>query len=73
MRGFLLASCPAAVWLVTAVQALIFVLALKGWREKRTPLYLLTALVAFGLFYDPLIIALSPWAGSCRPGPCTCL
>ena len=58
MRGFLLASCPAAVWLVTAVQALIFVLALKGWREKRTPLYLLTALVAFGLFYDPLIIAL---------------
>ena len=58
MRELLLMSCPAAVWLVTAVQALIFILALKGWREKKTPLYLLTALVAFGLFYDPLIIAL---------------
>ena len=58
MRELLLVSCPAAIWLITAVQLLILVLALKGWREKKAPLYLLTALVAFGLFYDPLIIAL---------------
>lgn len=58
MRNFLLNSCPVLIWVISGAQALIMVLALRGWREKKTPLYLLTALVAFGLFYDALIISL---------------
>ena len=58
MRNFFLASCPVAVWIITAVQALVMILAFRGWKQKKEPLYLLTALVALGLFYDALILSL---------------
>ena len=58
MRDALLASCPILVWLITAIQALLMILAFVGWKQKREPLYLLTALVALGLFYDALILSL---------------
>ena len=58
MKAFLLASCPIAVWLITALQGLFMLLAFRGWKRTREPLYLLTALVALGLFYDALILSL---------------
>lgn len=64
MRAFFLASCPLVVWLITAVQALVMVLAFRGWRAKKEPLFLLTALVALGLCYDALILSL----GTVLPG-----
>ena len=58
MRDALLAACPILVWVITALQALFMLLAFRGWSRKREPLYLLTALVALGLFYDALILSL---------------
>ena len=58
MKEFLYASCPIAVWIITALEALFVILAFRGWARKKEPLYLLTALVAFGLFYDALILSL---------------
>ena len=58
MREFLLQSCPILVWVITAFQALVMVLAFRGYARKKEPLYLLTALVALGLFYDALILSL---------------
>ena len=58
MRAFLLTSCPFLLWVIAAIEALLVVLALRGWKGSRKPLFLLTALVAFGLFYDALILAL---------------
>ena len=58
MREVLLRSCPMMLWVIAALEALIVILALRGWRGEKKPLYLLTALVAFGLFYDALILAL---------------
>ena len=58
MRAFLLTSCPFLVWVIAAIEALLAVLALRSWKGSRKPLFLLTALVAFGLFYDALILAL---------------
>ena len=64
MKEFLYASCPIAVWIITALEALFVILAFRGWARKKEPLYLLTALVAFGLFYDALILSL----GTVLPG-----
>ena len=58
MRDALLASCPLLVWIITVVQALLMLLAFRGWNRTKEPLYLLTALVALGLFYDALILSL---------------
>ena len=58
MHEFLLASCPVAIPVIAALEALFVVLALCGWFRKKEALYLLTALVAFGLFYDALILSL---------------
>ena len=66
MREVLLRSCPVMLWVIAALEALIVILALRGWRGEKKPLYLLTALVAFGLFYDALILALG---GVMKEGP----
>lgn len=58
MREFFLSSCSIGVWVISAIQALIMVLAFRGWTKTKKPLFLLTSLVAFGLFYDALIISL---------------
>ena len=58
MREALLISCPVLVWLITVLQDLFMLLAWRGWKRTREPLYLLTALVALGLFYDALILSL---------------
>ena len=58
MREILLASCPVLVWVITALQGLFILLAFRGWKRTKETLYLLTALVALGLFYDALILSL---------------
>ena len=58
MKAFLSVSCPIAVWIITALEALFILLAFRGWKRSKEPLYLLTALVALGLFYDALILSL---------------
>lgn len=58
MRNTLLLACPALVWVITALQILFMLLALRGWRRTGQPLYLLTALIALGLGYDALILSL---------------
>ena len=57
MKAFLHASCPIAVWIITALEALFMLLAFRGWRRSKEPLFLLTALVSLGLFYDALILS----------------
>ena len=63
MREFLLRICPAALWVIAAIELAIMLLALRGSDKGRKPLHLLTALVCFGLFYDALIIALGSTLG----------
>ena len=63
MREFLLRICPAALWVIAAIELAIMLLALKGSGKGKKPLHLLTALVCFGLFYDALIIALGSFLG----------
>ena len=35
MKAFLHASCPIAVWIITALEALFVILALRGWKRKK--------------------------------------
>ena len=63
MREFLLQICPIALWAVAAIELVIMALALKRSEKGKKPLHLLTGLVAFGLFYDALIIALGSRLG----------
>lgn len=58
MRAFLIRICDVAVWPITLIELVILLLAMKGSDKGKKPLHLFTALVAFGLFYDALIIAL---------------
>ena len=63
VRDFLLRICPAAIWVIAAIELVIMLLAAKGSDKGKKPLHLLTALVCFGLFYDALIIALGSFLG----------
>ena len=63
MRDFLLQHGPILTWAITAFHALILLLALRGWKRTREPLYLLLSLLCFGLFYDALIQALGTVLG----------
>ena len=63
MREFLVNNGPTLVWAITAFHALILILALLGWRKRRQPLFLLLALLCFGLCYDALIQALGTSLG----------
>ena len=57
MRDLLLASCPVMTWVIAAIHLVLMLLAFRGWKRTKEPLYLLTALVVLGLFYDALILA----------------
>ncbi len=63
MREFLLQNGPACAWAITAFHALILILAIRGFRRTREPLFLLLALLCFGLCYDALIQALGTSLG----------
>ncbi len=58
MKELLLASCPVAVWVITGIEFLLMLLAFLAYKKSKKPLYLFTALVTLGLFYDALILAL---------------
>ena len=58
MRDILLASCPVMLWVITCVHVLFLVLLLRGYSRSKNLLYLLPALITFGLFYDSLVLAL---------------
>ena len=57
MRDLLLASCPVMTWVIAAIHLALMLLAFRGWKRTKEPLYLLTGLVVLGLFYDALILA----------------
>ncbi len=63
MRELLLRTGPAWVWSITVFHAVILLLAIRGFRKKREPLFLLLALLSFGLCYDALIQALGTALG----------
>ena len=63
MRDFLLQNGSILAWAITAFHALILILALRGFRRTREPLYLLLGLLCFGLCYDALIQALGSALG----------
>lgn len=62
MRDFLLASCPIAIWCITALELILTVLMYKKYAEnkgtKNGTLMLCTALITTGLFIDALGISL---------------
>ena len=63
MREFLLRICPTALWIIAACECLLMGLALRKSDKGKKTLHLLSGLVAFGLFYDALIIALGSRLG----------
>ena len=58
MHELLLSLCPILVWVFCAIHLLFIVVLLKKFRATKEPLYLFSALVAVGLFYDALILSL---------------
>lgn len=67
LRELLVRVCPAAIWVIAAVELAIMAMALKSSAGTKKPLHLLTGLVCFGLFYDALIIALGSALGEGAP------
>lgn len=58
MRDFLLASCPVMLWVIALVHLVFIGTIFPSWRRKKNMLLLLSGLIAFGLFYDALILSL---------------
>ena len=57
MRDFLIMIMPAAMWILTLLNLLLTIALFVEWRKKKAILPLLMGLVAFGLFYDALILS----------------
>ena len=55
MRDFLITICPAAIWVIVAIEVLIAVLLLC---LKKKPIVICTVLVTLGLILDAVIIGL---------------
>lgn len=58
MRSFLLAACPILLWVIAAFQLVMLILFFRKYAKTKNALYLLSGLVACGLFYDSLILSL---------------
>lgn len=58
MRSFLLASCPVLLWVIAVFQLVMLICFFKNYGKTKNPLFLLSGLVACGLFYDSLILSL---------------
>ena len=58
MRGYLIPAMPAAMWAVTAFELLFAAALFYMWRKRKLTCALWMALVAFGLFYDALLLSL---------------
>ena len=58
MRSFLLSSCPVLLWVIAAFQLVMLICFFAKFGKTKNPLFLLSGLVACGLFYDSLILSL---------------
>lgn len=58
MRQFLLTSCPVLLWVIAIFQLVMLVSFFKQYGKTKNMLFLLSGLVACGLFYDSLILSL---------------
>ncbi len=58
MRDFLLSACPVLVWVFCAFHLVLLIVMFKKYGETKNILFLLSALVTAGLFYDALILSL---------------
>lgn len=58
MRELLLSSCPAVLWVITAIHLLLMILCFRGYARSKNLLFLFSGLIVFGLFYDALILSL---------------
>ena len=57
MSAVLSAICPVFVWLIAIFELVMVFTLFKRYGKSRNMLYLLSALVAVGLFYDALILS----------------
>ena len=58
MREFLFATCPAALWIITAIHVVFMALIFSKYKKTRQKILILTFDIAFGLFYDAFVLAL---------------
>lgn len=58
MRNFLLASCPVAIWCITAIELVLLILMYRKYSSSKKPIILCMALITTGLFIDALGISL---------------
>lgn len=58
MHSFLTAICPVMLWVIAAFQLFMLTRFFKKYGETKNVLFLLSGLVACGLFYDSLILSL---------------
>ena len=57
MVALLTASCPIALWIITAINLAFTVLLLRKYAKTKNVLFLLSGLITTGLFYDAAILA----------------
>lgn len=58
MHDFLVSILPVSLFVITGIQLLFVILSVSAYQKSREILFLLTALVAVGLTYDSLMLAL---------------
>ena len=58
MEAILQSVCPIFVWVFAAFHLVLMVVLLKNYSKTKETLFLLSALVTLGLFYDALILSL---------------
>ena len=58
MRNFLLASCPVAIWCITAAELVLLVLMFRKYSKMKKTMLLCMALITTGLFMDAFGISL---------------
>lgn len=58
MREILISVMPVTMWILTALNLALTVSLFILWRQRKQPAALWMGLVAFGLFYDALILSL---------------
>ena len=58
MVELLYASCPAMLWVITAVELFFTVLLLSRYAKSKNLIFLLSGLICVGLTYDALVLAM---------------
>lgn len=58
MEAILQVVCPIFVWVFAAFHLVLMIVQFKSYSKTKEPLFLISAFVIFGLFYDALILSL---------------